>query len=116
MKATLILLSSLLLLGAAVALPALDPSGGGTPCPCEAGRGRAVESGDASGALCHLVVEGGPDTTVDRGSLAKLGRRRELVGRYRYWDEPQGPTLYVYDDVQDLVVRVVNPRSVRVLD
>ena len=64
----------------------------------------------------EFLIEGGPETKVDRGSLAKVRGRCELVGRYRYWDEPQGPTLYVYDDVQDLVGRIVNPRSVRILD
>ena len=117
MKVTLILLSSLLLLIAALALPAFDGSGDGlTPCRCPSESGRAVECGEASGELCRLLVEGGPETKVDRGSLAKVRGRRELVGRYRYWDEPQGPTLYVYDDVQDLVGRIVNPRSVRLLD
>lgn len=115
MKVTLIIAVSLLLLVAAMALPVFDgPGGGATPCPCREAPGRVLESGEASGELCRLVVEGGPETTVDRGSLAKVGGRCVLVGRYRYWDEPQGRTLYVYDDVQDLVGRIVNPRSVRI--
>ena len=117
MKVTLIIAMSVLLLVAAMALPALDGSGGGaTSCPCRAPSGRAVESGEVSGALCRLVVEGGPKTRVDRGSLDEVGERCVLVGRYRFWDEPQGPTLYVYDDVQDLVGRIVNPLSVRVVE
>ena len=117
MKVALIVISSLLLILAGMALPAFDGSGGSTsPCPCPAAGGRVLECGETSGALCRLVVERGPKTKVDRGTLASVGRRTELIGRYRYWDEPQGPTLYVYDDVQDLVGRIVNPRSVRILD
>lgn len=117
MKITLILVASLILLIAAVALPAFDDlRGGATPCDCRSESGRTVESGEASGELCRLLIEGGPKTKVDRGNLATVRGRCELVGRYRYWDEPQGPTLYVYDDVQDLVGRIVNPRSVRILD
>jgi len=115
-KVTLILAVSLLLLLAAVALPTLDGGGSGaTSCPCRGGPGRVLEGGETSGEICRLVVERGPETRIDRGSVQVEGRG-VLVGRYRYWEEPQGLTLYVYDDVQDLVGRIVNPRSVRVVD
>lgn len=117
MKVALIVISSLLLILAGMALPVFDGSGAhDAPCSCRARAGRALECGETSGAPCRLVVEGGPRTKVDRGSLESVGPRTELVGGYRYLDEPQGPTLYVYDDVQDLVGRIVNPGSVRIVD
>lgn len=115
MKVTLIIAVSLLLIVAAMALPVLEDRGA-SPCACRAAPGRVLESGEASGELCRLVVESGPETAMDRGGLAQVGQRLEVVGRYRYWDEPQGRILYVYDDVQDLVGRFVNPRSVRIVD
>ena len=117
MKVTLILTASLLALLAVAGLPAFDGSEGVvTPRTPAAAPGRLLEGGEASGAPCRLVVEGGPRTRVDRGALRSVGTRREIVGAYRYWDEPQGRILYVYDDVQDLLGRIVNPRAVRVLD
>ena len=60
-------------------------------------------------------METGPDTVVDRGSITDLGDWHAFVGTFRYWKEPTGRMLYLYDDVSNLVGRIVNPESVVLL-
>ena len=63
----------------------------------------------------RLRVEAGPETAVDRGHLGNFHTPRELCGAYRYQQEREHRVLYVYDEVQNLVARVVDPASVTVL-
>ena len=75
-----------------------------------------VLAGDAQSAVpCRLLVEVGADTVVDRGVLTNLESGQFVVGAFRFWNEPAGRMLYVYDDVSNLVGRVVNPQSVILL-
>jgi hypothetical protein len=64
---------------------------------------------------CRLLIESGPETVVDRGSQDLDAPRCAFVGSFRYWEEPSGRMLYLYDDVQNLVGRVVNPERVLLL-
>lgn len=75
--------------------------------------GEDVDAGTRCADACRLVVLRGADTVVDRGTMTLAPTAHVLEGSYRYQHESLGRVLYVYDDVQNLVVRVVNP--VRVL-
>lgn len=74
--------------------------------------GEDVDPGTADGHSCRLVVLSQPETVTDRGTLPPLGDAHSLQGSYRYQDEPMGRVLYVWDDVQNLVTRIVNPARV----
>ncbi|MDF1700519.1 MAG: hypothetical protein P1V36_05105 [Planctomycetota bacterium] len=74
--------------------------------------GEDVDPGTADGNSCRLVVLSQPATIADRGTLAALGEAHTLQGSYRYQEEPLGRVLYVWDDVQNLVTRIVNPARV----
>jgi hypothetical protein len=65
---------------------------------------------------CRLVVQSVEQTVVDRGAVSTLETRHEFTGTFRYWEEPAGRALYVYDDAQSLVGRVLNPHSVTLVD
>lgn len=74
-----------------------------------------VEASFESAVPCRLAVEVGPRTTVDRGPLVVTDDLTIPAASFRYWHEPTGPVLYLYDDVQDLVGRVLHPVRVRVV-
>jgi len=78
------------------------PEGATSPVPCDT----------LSAHPCTLVVQPGPATRVDRGHLGALSAPRELHGAYRYHQEQEHRVLYVYDDVGNLVGRVVDPEAV----
>jgi hypothetical protein len=115
MKTSLLLLAAFLALVLVVALPAFKA--GGTPTTVEAPRSdtSGLVGNVESGTPCRLVVDVGPETAFDRGRLADLHEETIAAASFRYWQESAGPVLYVYDDVQDLVGRIVNPACVRVL-
>lgn len=79
-------------------------------------QGVVLETDVQSSHRCRLVVVSDKETVLDRGSLAQLTEQQELDGSYRFWQEPAGRVLYVYDDTQSLVCRVTNPICVTVLD
>jgi hypothetical protein len=80
-------------------------------------RGGVLLVGDAESWLpCRILVTAGSATQVDRGLLPDGASTYDVVGSFRYWEEPSGHMLYVYDDVQNLVGRIVNPESVRIVD
>ena len=98
--------------------PALEPAAREAtptePTPIEAHvSGEDVDAGTRSAEACRLVVLRDEHTVVDRGTIHLDPTAHVLEGSYRYQDEPLGRVLYVYDDVQNLVTRIVNP--VRVL-
>ena len=114
MKTASFLALALLAIVGTVAVPSLvDRSGdeGRYPAPKGVLLGEAASAGP-----CTIRVEPGLDTHVDHGPLGALTATRTFEGGFRYWEEPVGQVLYVYDDVQNLVGRIVNPRSVRLLD
>jgi len=74
--------------------------------------GTPVDCDTFSGRPCRLVVRPGPDTVVDRGHLGVLSAPREVTGSYRYQQEREHRVLYVYDELQNLVGRVVDPGAV----
>ncbi len=90
--------------GGSCGRPSVTPAVATTPVPCDS----------ASAHPCTLVVEAGPATVVDRGHLSDLAPRQELHGAYRYQQELEHRVLYVYDEVQNLVGRVVDPEAVLV--
>ena len=113
MKPNLLVLAcvaALVLVAAVPGLVARAPSAEAPKAPVPGLRGNLESS-----VPCRLAVEIGPRTSVDRGTLAPLRDGLIPAASFRYWQEPAGPVLYVYDDVQDLVGRVVNPVRVRVV-
>ncbi|MHC5010204.1 MAG: hypothetical protein ACYTG6_04535 [Planctomycetota bacterium] len=78
-------------------------------------QGRVLSEDAESDAPVRLLVEVGPATRVDRGPRGSWVPGQVFVGTYRYWEEPAGRMLYLYDDVQNLVARVVDPAGVMVL-
>ena len=116
MRTSLLLVLTCTLIGLCLALPEA-PSGaaGGTPT---SGEIRAEAGGEwalANGRPCRILVEGGADTRLNRGTLPRLDETTILVGTYRYWTEPAGPVLYVWDDVQNLTARILKPAAVRIV-
>lgn len=111
-----------LLIGAAaigLALTFAVPQFGGacdrrTPGDAEAAVPLALDT--VSSQPQFLRVEAGPETAVDRGHLGNFHTRRMLSGAFRYQQEREHRVLYVYDEVQNLVARVVDPASVTILD
>lgn len=81
-----------------------------------AARGVVLETDVQSSHRCRLTVVSAVGTVVDRGVLPALTRTQELVGSFRFWQEPTGRVLYVYDDTQSLLCRVSNPTCVTVHD
>lgn len=77
-----------------------------TPVPCDT----------ASAHPCTLMVEPGAATIVDRGHLGAITTHQRLHGAYRYQQEREHRVLYVYDEVQNLVGRVVDPEAVLLLE
>ena len=115
MKTTVFLVIATLAVAATLAVPSfVEPTP--EPRPPQARDVPAasvlLEAEACSGAPCRIIVEPGLDTRVDRGTERALSSTKTFTGGYRYWEEPVGRVLYVYDDVQNLVSRVVNPRSV----
>lgn len=95
------------------AAPALSDSGQTVQHFAERG---VVLAGDAQSAVpCRLFIEAGPDTLVDRGVLTTIESGQFSVGSFRFWNEPSGRMLYVYDDVSNFVGRIVNPETVVLL-
>ena len=78
--------------------------------------GVVIETDVQSSRLCRLVVMSDCRTVVDRGLATRIARQRTYEGSFRFWAEPAGRVLYVYDDTQTLVARVINPTSVTVVD
>ncbi len=78
----------------------------GTPLACDVQSSRP----------CHLRVDPGPETVVDRGPVSKLSAQHDLHGTFRYVQEQDHRVLYVYDDVQNLSCRVVDPAAVTLVD
>jgi len=78
--------------------------------------GVVLETDVQSSHRCRLIVVCDDDTILDRGRLTHLAKKQELNGSYRFWQEPIGRVLYVYDDTQTLLCRVTNPACVAVLD
>ncbi len=97
---------------------AIPRLGGSCGCPRSEGSG-VVEAplpcDSVGGEPCRLLVESGPETVVDRGHLGALKDQQELYGVYCYQQEQEHRVLYVYDEVQNLVGRVVDPAAVTVL-
>lgn len=83
--------------------------------PCS-NMGVVLETDIQSSRICRLVVVSDEDTLLDRGRLTTLEARQEVDGSYRFWQEPAGRVLYVYDDTQSLLCRVTNPTCVTVLE
>ena len=78
----------------------------GTPLACDVQSSRP----------CHLRVDPGPETVVDRGPVRSLSAHHDLYGTFRYVQEQAHRMLYVYDDVQNLSCRVVDPAAVTLVD
>ena len=68
------------------------------------------------GAPCDLEVVVGPETVFDRGLLTAAQSAKITAGSFRLCEESWGKVLYVYDEAQDLLGRVVNPDRVRMVD
>lgn len=83
--------------------------------PCSK-MGVVLETDVQSSRICRLVVVSDEYTVLDRGRLPGLTKKQELRGTYRFWHEPVGRVLYVYDDSQSLLCRVTNPTCVTVLE
>ncbi len=117
MKITLTLLLACAALVGVVGIPA-----GWERLPAEVERSETAPAGVVldvnvqSAKPCHLVVQSDEGTMVDRGAVATLEARHEFTGSFRYWEEPMGRVLYIYDDAQSLVGRVLNPHSVTLVD
>ena len=75
-----------------------------------------IETDVQSSHMCRLVVMCDEATLLDRGTLGELHDEHVFEGSFRFWAEPVGRVLYVYDETQSLVARVVNPTSVTVVD
>ena len=115
MKTQLFLVLAILAVVSTVAVPSFVGRGEQTlNPPGPEARGELLLGDASSFKPCRIVVEAGLDTRTDRGLLPPIATTKTLEGGFRYWEEPIGKVLYVYDDVQNLVGRVVNPRSVRV--
>jgi hypothetical protein len=78
--------------------------------------GLVIETGVQCSKPCRLVVMPTEYTVVDRGLTEGLDETRVFEGTFRYWREPTGCVLYVYDEARALVARVVNPDSVTVVE
>jgi len=89
-----------------VAPPQPETALAGTPLTCDV----------LSSRPCHLGIEAGPDTVVDRGSLDLGVEHPRVTGTFRFVQEQDRRVLYVYSEVQDLRCRVVNPAAVLLLD
>ena len=68
------------------------------------------------GVPCELEIAVGPETVFDRGRLTKAQSAKVAAGSFRFCEESWGKVLYVYDEAQDLLGRVVNPTCVRMLE
>ena len=75
-----------------------------------------IETDVQSWYPCRLVVMSDRDTVVDRGVVTQLSEKQTFEGSFRFWEESSGRVLYVYDDTQSLVTRVINPTSVTVVE
>ena len=106
----LILLASAGVL-AAIAFPAGWDPGSTAPAAPEAAP-VPLALGVSEAGETRLWVESGPQTVVDRGTVTELTGGQELHGSFRYWEEPAGRALYVWDKTQTLVARVLNPTAV----
>ena len=117
MKTPALIVLALAFLVGVVALPA-GPRGptGPSESPDDGSPGVLLAQNTDSGITRRILVEAGPQTVLDRGTLAELAPRQALEGTFRFWEETSGPVLYVYDDVQNLTGRIVNPAAVRLLD
>lgn len=118
MKTSAFLVLAALAVAATLAVPSLldpAPEPRSARAPETRARGILLDGEACSGAPCRIVVEPGLDTRIDRGIEQLISTTKTFTGGYRYWKEPVGRVLYVYDDVQNLVSRIVNPRSVRVV-
>lgn len=106
----------LILLASAGVLAAFAIPAGWNHLPSEADAAPAgavvLEPGCCRGDIASLRIETGPETVVDRGTLGQLETGQELRGSFRYWQEPAGSALYVWDHTQTLVARVLNPDAV----
>ena len=117
MKTTLLILLGCVALLGVVGIPSgWDRDRTGGEAPGEALAGVVLDVGVQRGDPCHLVVTSDAGTVVDRGGVSVLDDLQEFTGTFRYWEEPAGRALYLYDDAQNLVGRVLNPHSVRLLD
>ena len=117
MKMVWALIAALVVVASTMALPVpSDGTDANSPDVVTARGGRLLCTGAESGSACHLVVKTGSRTILDRGHAATGSERYDFTGSYRYWEEPVGRVLYVYDDAQNLVARVVNPHTVAQLD
>ena len=93
-------------------------AGGCTPdAACSGGSvvGVVLETNVQSSKSCRLAVLSDEDTVADRGTRTALSPREEFTGSFRYWHEGHTRVLYVYDDAQNLISRVLNPEAVMVI-
>ena len=86
----------------------------------EAERGPAIgvvlETDIQSAKQCRLVVLSNSETVLDHGACDTLRAVHEITGSFRFWQEPAGRVLYVYDDTQSLRCRICNPESVTLVE
>lgn len=78
----------------------------GTPLYCDVQSSRP----------CLLRIQPGENTQILGGRLATLDPEQKIEGTFRYWNESGHRSLYVYDDVQNLVARIVDPEHVLLVD
>ncbi len=117
MKITLLILLACVGVMAVVGMPAgWDHTYVAPPQPETALAGTPLTCDVLSSRPCHLEVASGPRTVVDRGRLDLPAEHARVTGTFRYVQEQQRTVLYVYDEVQDLRCRVVNPAAVLLLD
>ena len=124
MKITVLLLCAAVAVGAVFAVPGIghetpetatehtpEPAGADALLPTTLS-GKTLDLGTLSATPARLLVLADEDTRCDRGLRTNLDAAQTLDGTWRYQQESFGRVLYVYDDVQNLVVRIVNPAQV----
>ena len=121
MKTAILMFVATACVAIAFAVPSIDPVPSvEIPAPehhrstpvVDAPAGEALDTGTLCADACRLVVLRDEHTFVDRGLLQLTSPAHVVEGSYRYQHEPLGRVLYVYDDAQNLVGRVVNPAQV----
>ncbi len=117
MKVTLLILFASIGVFAVFAVPAWDAPTPATAAESDqAPEGTVLSCDVESSRPCLLTIQSGENTRILGGHLAKLDPEHRVKGTFRYWHESAHRSLYVYDEVGNLVTRVVDPKRVLLVD